>query len=334
MNDSHYSIRKHSWINLSRTGRSFSLVELLVVIAIFAFLLTLTGPILESTLYKTSNLLCVNNLKNLGTSTLIYADDWDGLYPQRARPGTYRGISGRFSYRVRGNQYNMASAMNPYLSSSSPTWVCALYEPKGAIVGNSNPDKCFKFSEYRDSSHSTFGNFGCLDHGLDHIVNNARTAMTYSFYGGVTSWKVASFQEGWAPFKDRLYVGDPFVITSNDGDHTEELNVLWSDRLSRPDDSGKGPFPRFMTYQAYHRPPPGSLWSYWRNTTNPTQRANFEKEGALAIFSGSVTNWMLEDCSVKIVRSDPGNSSKKADSDQFHYVRGTNKKFVHIFAKD
>ncbi|MGE5530826.1 MAG: prepilin-type N-terminal cleavage/methylation domain-containing protein [Bacteroidota bacterium] len=66
----------------TRRGKSgFTLIELLVVIAIIAILAAILFPVFAKAREKARQTSCLSNLKQIGTSVLMYTQDYDEMYP-------------------------------------------------------------------------------------------------------------------------------------------------------------------------------------------------------------------------------------------------------------
>jgi prepilin-type N-terminal cleavage/methylation domain-containing protein len=88
-----------------RAGRgraAFTLIELLVVIAIIAILAAILFPVFARARESARRSTCLSNLKQIGTSTLIYLQDYDDTYPSGlvlAVPGPAAGGSFAVMYQ-------------------------------------------------------------------------------------------------------------------------------------------------------------------------------------------------------------------------------------------
>ncbi len=80
LHSNHHAAARNPF-DLKQSSRAFTLIELLVVIAIIAILASLLLPALGRSKAKAYNAACVNNLRQLGIATRLYAEDHQERLP-------------------------------------------------------------------------------------------------------------------------------------------------------------------------------------------------------------------------------------------------------------
>jgi prepilin-type N-terminal cleavage/methylation domain-containing protein len=143
-----------------RTG--FTLVELLVVIAIIAILAALLLPVLASAKEKGKRAQCMNNMKQIGVSSLVYVgDNNDKFLPAAFDSGwTFQG----------------ANIQNPILMD--------------AAILDSSADLGFSSNSVVNGSSVSPSVWTCPNRpSLPAFVSASKAwAMGYQYYGGVRTW--------------------------------------------------------------------------------------------------------------------------------------------------
>jgi len=75
-------------------GRGFTLIELLVVIAIIAILAAILFPVFARAREQARKTTCASNMKQIATATLMYAQDYDELFPGSSTDVKFNSKSG------------------------------------------------------------------------------------------------------------------------------------------------------------------------------------------------------------------------------------------------
>ena len=77
------NLLKLNSLNKKAKSINFTLIELLVVIAIIAILAAMLLPALQQARERGRSASCVNNLKNIASATIQYADDYQDYFPRQ-----------------------------------------------------------------------------------------------------------------------------------------------------------------------------------------------------------------------------------------------------------
>jgi prepilin-type N-terminal cleavage/methylation domain-containing protein/prepilin-type processing-associated H-X9-DG protein len=95
----------------SRKSNAFTLIELLVVIAIIAILAAILFPVFARARERARQTACLSNMKQIGTSLMMYTQDFDEMYPMRYGGGCPSDCN------AEGRQRTWKDMLNTYIKS-------------------------------------------------------------------------------------------------------------------------------------------------------------------------------------------------------------------------
>ncbi len=100
--------------------KGFTLIELLVVIAIIAILAAVLMPVLDKSKRTAQRIICVNNMKEIGAGSFIYAGDFNDYFPiVTVGNGNASGSAQHFNY-ISGIHYTRYVTGGDAAASGNP----------------------------------------------------------------------------------------------------------------------------------------------------------------------------------------------------------------------
>lgn len=173
-----------------RKSKGFTLIELLVVIAIIAILAAILFPVFAKARESARAIVCISNMKQLGTALAMYTEESDGSLPcvdmNTVAVANGDGGSGGVGEEYLGHlpvgavsggttyfqNYSIRAQLNPYVKSDG-LWKCP-----------------------SDSGCST-----------KLVVGKRAISYHYKFYVGIqTIWQPAALKDSDFPYPDRAFM--------------------------------------------------------------------------------------------------------------------------------
>lgn len=148
--------------------RGFTLIELLVVIAIIAILAAILFPVFAKAREAARKTACINNLKQLGTGMMMYAQDYD-----ETMPSAYFGAGGLGAtpiYASYGWSYVFV-ILEPYLKNQGI--LACPSAPKQLVGPAPQINVSYAYSEYiydQGRGFSSLANLGNNQYGVASVA--------------------------------------------------------------------------------------------------------------------------------------------------------------------
>jgi type II secretory pathway pseudopilin PulG len=160
-----------------QTSGGFTIVEMVVVIAIILFLSALLMPALRRVIETAKMTKCMNNIRQIGQATFLYAADYNGFAPHEPNGGAY-WKDGYFVSRSHeetdpsyGKYYPKNKWFPEYLGGPLGQMTPVAYCPKGGRYGDQGAVFKVKAGKFYDS-------FNNVSYGLNGALVSLK-----AFYG-------------------------------------------------------------------------------------------------------------------------------------------------------
>lgn len=126
--------------------RGFTLIELLVVIAIIAILAAILFPVFAQAREAARKTTCLNNLKQIGTAHIMYAQDYDEtLCPSYTNPQVSGSVRPPATEPIDPQAFGWADLINPYVKNMGIFTCPSNQVNKMQLRTNINPPRFYRW---------------------------------------------------------------------------------------------------------------------------------------------------------------------------------------------
>lgn len=208
--------------------KAFTLIELLIVIVIIAILASLILPVFRAIQENARTTKCINNLRQVGSTMFLYAQDHNGYFPTSGGTVTWGSVdaaapggSGTNSWMEQTSAYlsGTGSSTDPQYLAGNSIFTC----PSATLMSGTLP--ATKYYSYFNGAHAAYAangsSFAAVK--LQTITYPTKTIMS----GDIT-------HVSWPGTNSGMFDADKDDYTQNPIDtkspfHNGKVNVLFYD---------------------------------------------------------------------------------------------------------
>ena len=260
--------------------------DVIVVLAVVFLVIAISLPVLKKIKRFASGVVCATNLKGLGTAIIVYANDYDGMYPQLPGKGPWSKRLG-FDYYMQKPDFTPSGSEEYNSRTISASWYLLVREcdvsPKSVICTHLDPKlgiKPFDGRNPEDRDIVELWDFG------PNPYKHVSYSMHYPYgnfpaHGGLSaSFAIASDMNPWFKNGNIVQPGDentpPRIIDITDSSTWAVGNSV--NHVSKDQKCAEGQNVLYMDGHACYEKGSNvginkdNIYTFWSTTEEPTKQ--------------------------------------------------------------